>query len=117
MYRSTSNLGAILGYGGYGNSIYNNLSQISSLRSGAYSKLTNVYYGRSGSKNAIQNTSAYNRLRTTAYNSQMALKTVGTEAAELTTSQTSLPIPGRTAFLQTVILMMLIRPSRQRQIL
>ena len=102
MYRSTSNLGAILGYGGYGNSIYSNLSQISSLRSGAYSKLTNAYYGRSGSKNAIQNTSAYNRLRTTAYNSQTALKTVGTEAAELTTSANILTDTGKNSLFANV---------------
>ena len=95
MYRSTSNIGAILGYSGYGNSIFSNLSQYSSIRSGAYSKLTKAYYGRSAGNSAIQNTSAYNRLRTTAYNSQTALKTVGTEAAELTTSANVLTDTGK----------------------
>lgn len=95
MYRSTSNIGAILGYSGYGNSIFSNLSQYSSIRSGAYSKLTKAYYGRSAGNSAIQNTSAYNRLKTQSYNAQTALKTVGSEASELTTSANALVDTGK----------------------
>ena len=98
---SGSNLAGILGYGsslGYGNSLLSSLSQYSGIRSGSYSKLAKAYYGRnrnSSVQSALQNTGAYNRLRTSAYNAQNALTTAGKEASELVTSANALVDTGK----------------------
>ena len=98
MFRTNSNIGAILGYGGYANSIFNSYSQLSSIRSNAYSKLAKAYSRTSGN-NQLQNMSAYNRLRTPANNAQTAIRTVGNEAAELTSSAKVLTDTGKNSLL------------------
>lgn len=94
MFRTNSNIGAILGYGGYGNSIFNRYSQLSGIRANAYSKLAKAYSKTSGNKQ-LQNMSAYNRLRTPVNNAQTAIRTVGNEAAELTSSAKVLTDTGK----------------------
>lgn len=94
MFRTNSNIGAILGYGGYGNSIFNSYSQLSGIRANAYSKLAKAYSKTSGNKQ-LQNMSAYNRLRTPVNNAQTAIRTVGNEAAELTSSAKVLTDTGK----------------------
>lgn len=98
-----SNYASLFGMGGFGNtnSLYSQLSQYSSIKSGAYGKLTKAYYAKNieTSKHTAGTTKksdTLNRLYDSkAADSIKTLNAVGTEAKELVESASKLVSNGK----------------------
>lgn len=97
------------------NSLYSQLAQYSSIKSGAYAKLTKAYYGQNN--DTAKKTTSSNKSSNVAdrlysdksVDSVKALNAVATEANDLVTSATKLISTGRTAYLQVRRIMTRIR--------
>ena len=93
---NNTNYGSLYGLGSYGstNSIYSNLSQLSSVRSGAYSKALKAYYGKTNTsgvsqKNVLNNRTFLNNLYASKYDD------VTKESSELISSAQKLTASGK----------------------
>ena len=89
--RINTSYGSLLGYGGYssGYSLYSSLSQMSSVRSGAYSKALKAYYGKTGNTSSIWRNTNSNSL----VNSELG--SVKRESGELVDSAKKLTATGK----------------------
>ena len=90
------NYGSLFGSGnrsGYSNSILSNLSQLSSIRSGAYSKALKAYYGKNN--NAVQKNAAENKIKSYDYNKGTELSAVSKESSELVLAAKKLMAAGK----------------------
>ena len=91
------NYGSLFGSGsrsGYSNSILSNLSQLSSIRSGAYSKALKAYYGKNNT-NATQKNNAVNKYNYSSYNGSVELSAVSKESSELVSAAKKLTATGK----------------------
>ena len=88
------NYGAIFGYGS-GNSLYSNLSQLTSARSGAYAKGLKSYYGRNNQ--TAQKNTAVNKYNYGTYSQLNGLSNVSKESTELSAAARKLTDTGRNA--------------------
>ena len=93
---NNTNYGSLYGFGSYGstNSIYSNLSQLSSVRSGAYSKALKAYYGKTNTssvsqKNVLNNRTFLNNLYASKYDD------VQKQSSELASSAQKLTATGK----------------------
>ncbi len=83
------------GRSGYGNSILSNISQLSSIRSGAYTKALKAYYGKNNSTNATQKTTALSRNNRLMYEGNSELSVVSKESSELVATAKKLSDTGK----------------------
>ncbi len=89
------NYGSIFGHGSSGNSIWSNLAQLNSVRSGSYAKALKAYYGKAATDNTSQRANQSNRLNTFNYGKEAALSDVRSEASELISSANKLTNSGK----------------------
>ena len=99
MVRSNGlNYGTIFGYGS-GNSFYSNLSQLQSVRNGAYSKALKAYYGKNNSgTTSSQKNHVSNKNRFSTYAADKGLSEVSKESAELSDAAKKLANTGKDSF-------------------
>jgi hypothetical protein len=88
------NYGSLFGYGS-GNSLYSNLSQLSSVRSGSYAKTLKSYYGRNNQTASTQKNSAVNKYSYNTYTQQSGLSNVSKESTDLSAAAKKLTDTGK----------------------
>lgn len=88
------NYGSIFGYGS-GNSLYSNLSQLHSVRTGTYSKALKSYYGRNNQTTAMQKNKTLNKYNYGMYALENGLSSVSKESTELSAAAKKLTNTGR----------------------
>lgn len=90
------NYGAFFGSGSssLSSSIYSNLSQLSSIRSGAYSKALKAYYGKNNTSETAKNSSA-SKYNNYVYATNSELTKVSKESSELVASSKKLADSGK----------------------
>ena len=93
---SNFNYGAFFGSGSsnLSSSIYSNLSQLSSIRSGAYSKALKAYYGKNNSTENSKNTSS-SKHNNYSYAANSELTKVSKESSELVAASKKLADTGK----------------------
>lgn len=91
---SNFNYGSLFGYGS-GNSLYSNLSQLSSVRSGAYAKALKAYYGKNSKNTATQKNTSANKYNNGAYAQEKGLSKVSKESTELSAAAKKLTNTGK----------------------
>lgn len=93
------NYGSLFGSGnrsGYSNSILSNLSQLSSIRSGAYSKALKAYYGKNNATGTQKNM-AVTKYNYSPYDTGSELSAVSKESSELVSAAKKLTDTGKTS--------------------
>ena len=88
------NYGSLFGYGS-GNSLYSNLSQLSSVRSGTYAKALKSYYGKNNQTVAAQKSTAVNKYNSSIYAQQSGLSDVSKESGDLSAAAKKLTDTGK----------------------
>ena len=88
------NYGNLFGYGS-GSSLYSNLSQLSSVRSGSYAKALKSYYGRNNQTASTQKNSAVNKYNYSTYTQQSGLSNVSKESTDLSAAAKKLTDTGK----------------------
>ena len=88
------NYGSLFGYGS-GSSLYSNLSQLSSVRSGSYAKALKSYYGRNNQTASTQKNSAVNKYNYNTYTQQSGLSNVSKESTDLSAAAKKLTDTGK----------------------
>jgi len=76
------NYGSLFGYGS-GNSLYSNLSQLSSVRSGTYAKALKSYYGKNNQTASAQKNTSVSKYNNSIYAQQSGLSNVSKESNDL----------------------------------
>ncbi|MCR4891258.1 MAG: hypothetical protein K5989_03620 [Lachnospiraceae bacterium] len=82
---SNFNYGNLFGYGS-GNSLFNNLSQFSGIRSGSFSKALKSYYGRNKNAGVSQKNNAWNKYGMGSNLTRNALSDVSGKSSDLSES-------------------------------
>ncbi|MBQ9438283.1 MAG: hypothetical protein IJU50_08110 [Lachnospiraceae bacterium] len=98
---SGMNYASIFGYGGgFGNSFFNNLSQLSSVRSSTFSKALKTYYGNAGTSARTQRNAQSGRYSAYSNLDSANLNLVNKESTELALSAGKLTDTGRDSLFQ-----------------